>query len=129
MYRQVKHLVVGLLISLGVASAYAHEMVPTYPEWKRALYPNVLTTTVTIFNKRSDVEYYEIGVFDKEWNPIFFVADYKVVQLKYLSSASIDIYIQKENKDRAEYVCSRSKIRTADETRTAISSRICSRFR
>lgn len=129
MYRQVKQLLIGTLISLGVASASAHEMVPTYPEWERALYPNVLTTTVTIFNKRSDVEYYEIGVFDENFNPIFFVADYKVIQLKYLSSASIDIYIAKENEERVEYICSRSKIRKADETRTAVSSRICSRFR
>lgn len=129
MYCKIKQFAIGLFISLSAATAVAHEMVPTYPEWERALYPNVLTTTVTIFNKRSDVEYYEIGLFDEDWQPVFFVADYKVIQLKYLSSASIDIYIARENEDRVEYVCSRSKIRKADETRTAISSRICSRFR
>ena len=88
-----------------------------------------MTTTIEIFNKRSDVEYYEIGLFDKEWNPVYFVADYKVVQLKYLTGTSIDIYIAKENRERVEYVCSRSKIRKGSDTRTAVSSRICSRFK
>lgn len=111
------------------APLVAHEMVPTYPTWKRGVYPGVLTTTIEIFNKRRDVEYYEIGVFDQDWNPVYFVADYKVIQLKYLSSASIDIYIARENKDRVEYVCSRSKIRKGNESRTAVSSRICSRFK
>jgi hypothetical protein len=124
----MKKLLLGLILFMSGLS-HAHEMVPTYPEWKRGLYPNVVTTTVTIFNKRTDVEYYEIGVFDENWNPIHFVADYRVIQLKYLSSASIDIYIAKENESRVEYICSRSKIRKNDDIRTAISSRICSRFK
>ena len=123
----MKHFLMALLLVAGFAQA--HEQVPTYPEWKTGLYPGVLVTTIEIFNKRNDVEYYEIGLFDEEWNPIFFVADYKVIRLRYLSSASIDVYIAKENRDRVEYVCSRSKIRKGDETRTAVSSRICSRFR
>jgi hypothetical protein len=123
-----KLLIVFTLLFLSVPLV-AHEMVPTYPKWERGIYPGILSTTVEIFNKRKDVEYYEIGLFDKDWNPVYFVADYKVIQLKYLSSASIDIYIAKEEKDRVEYVCSRSKIRKSNETRTAISSRICSRFK
>jgi len=123
----MKRLLLTLLLVSGFT--FAHEQVPTYPEWKRGIYPGVLTTTIEIFNKRSDVEFYEIGVFDKEWNPIYFVADYKVVQLKYLSSASIDIYITRENRDLVEYVCSRSKIRKGSDIRTAVSSRICSRFK
>lgn len=123
----MKKLLLALFFVSGVA--FSHEQVPTYPEWKRGIYPGVLTTTIEIFNKRNDVEFYEIGVFDKDWNPIYFVADYKVVQLKYLSSASIDIFIARENRDRAEYVCSRSKIRKGGDTRTAVSSRICSRFK
>lgn len=123
----MKRLLLSFLLVIGVA--HAHEQVPTYPKWERGLYPGVLTTTIEIFNKRNDVEYYEIGVFDKDWNPIYFVADYKIIRLRYLSSASIDVYISKENRDRAEYVCSRSKVKKESENRTAISSRICSRFK
>jgi hypothetical protein len=121
--------IVGFLLLVLSFQSISHEMVPTYPEWERGMYPGVLTTTIEIFNKRRDVEYYEIGLFDRDWNPVYFVADYKVIQLKYLSSASIDIYIARENKDRVEYVCSRSKIRKGNESRTAVSSRICSRFK
>lgn len=121
--------VVGVVLLMLSFQSVSHEMVPTYPEWRRGIYPGVLTTTIEIFNKRRDVEYYEIGVFDKDWQPIYFVADYQVIQLKYLSSASIDIYIARENRDRAEYVCSRSKIRKDTDIRTAVTSRICSRFK
>lgn len=119
-----------LLTLLFVSSmVQSHEMVPTYPKWKPGLYPGVLETTIEIFNKRSDVEYYEIGVFDKDWQPVYFVADYKVFKLKYLSSISIDVYIAKENRDKVEYICSRSKIRSSSDTRTAVSSKICSRLK
>ena len=123
----MKRLLLTLLLVSGFT--YAHEMVPTYPKWKLGVYPGILTTTIEIFNKRNDVEFYEIGLFDKDWKPVYFVADYKVIQLKYLSGASIDIYIAKENKDRVEYVCSRSKVRKGGESRTALSSKICSRFK
>lgn len=124
----MKKLIFALAI-LFVSSSYAHEMVPTYPEWKRGFYPGILQTTIEIFNKRSDVEYYEIGLFDKNWKPVYFVADYKVVRLRYLSSVSIDIFIAKEKRDQVEYVCSRSKLRKGNESRTAVSSKICSRFK
>lgn len=124
----MKSLIIVFTLLLAV-TARAHEMVPTYPEWSRGIYPGVLTTTIKLFNKRKDVEYYEIGVFDKDFKPIFFVADYKIVKLQYASSISIDVYIAKENRKQVEYICSRSKIRKDQETRTAVSSRICSRFR
>jgi len=125
----MKKLFVFLSFLVLSSFAFAHEMVPTYPQWKPGVYPGVLTTTIEIFNKRNDVEYYEIGVFDKDWNPVYFVADYKVIRLKYLSSASIDVYIARENRDRVEYICSRSKIRKGSDNRTAVTSRICSRFK
>lgn len=125
----MKTLFYGLVFLCISLSSYAHEMVPTYPKWKPGIYPGILETTVEIFNKRRDVEYYEVGLFDKEWQPVYFVADYRVIRLKYLSSASIDIYIAKENRTRVEYVCSRSKIRKDADSTPAVSSRICSRFK
>lgn len=119
-----------LLLTLLLASTVkSHEMVPTYPEWSLGVYPGILTTRIEMFNKRKDVEYYEIGLFDKDWNEIYFVADYKVFKLKYMSSIAIDVYIAKENRKRVEYVCSRSKLRKQGDTKPALSSRICSRFR
>ena len=53
--------------------AFAHEMTPTYPEWRYSIYSDLLVTKMEMFNKRNDVEYYEIAVFDENWNPIPFV--------------------------------------------------------
>ena len=117
---------IGVFLSLSVS---AHEMVPTYPSWKQSAFQDVVQTTMEMFNKREDVDYYEIGIFDKDWNPIPFVSSYKVFKLKYLGHVQFDVYINKKDKERAVYICSKSKLRKSDEVRTAISSKICSKFR
>ena len=115
---------------LITGTAVAHEMVPTYPEWGLSHMPDVSKTNVRLFNKRSDVEYYEIGLFDEDWKPIPFVTAYRVLKVEYLGHASIDVFIRSKDKARTKYICSRSKLRTKDnEVRTAISSRICSKFK
>lgn len=117
---------IGVTLSL---SALAHEMTPTYPKWKSSHMDGVVSTTMEMFNKREDVEYYEIGVFDSEWNPIPFVSKYRVINLKYLGHVKFEVFLREKDKARAEYICSKSKLRKEDTTRTAVSSRICSRFR
>lgn len=119
--------VIGVFLMSNVVSA--HEMTPTYPKLTPSHLDNVYKTTMEMFNKRADVEYYEIGVFDKEWKPVPFVSSYTIIKLKYLGHVSFDIYIRKDDVSRAEYVCSLSKLRTDNTKRTAISSRICSRFK
>ena len=109
--------------------AYGHEMVPTYPRLEMSHVDGLLKTTMKMFNKRADVEYYEVGVFDKDFNPVPFVTAYNVFQLPYLSHTTFDIYIRAQDKDRAVYVCSRSKLRKDSNTKTAISSKICSKFK
>ena len=82
-----------------------------------------------MFNKRAEVEYYEIGVFNKDFEPIPFVTSYKVMKIPYLSTVTFDVYIRKQDEKEAVYICSRSKIRKEDKVRTAVSSRICSKIR
>jgi hypothetical protein len=107
----------------------AHEMTPTYPKLEPSHIEGLYVTTMAMFNKREDVEYYEIGVFDEEFNPIPFVTSYSVIQLKYLQKVTFDLYIRRDDRDNVEYICSRSKIRKQDVTRTAVNSRICSRIK
>ena len=114
---------------LVVSSSHAHEMTPTYPKWDVSAFPDVLQTTMEMFNKRNDVEFYEIGVFDKDFKPVPFVSSYKVLKLKYLGHVKFRIYIRKKDSEQAVYVCSRSKLRKTGETRSVISSRICSKFK
>lgn len=120
-----------LLMLMWVASSpvYAHEMVPTYPKLEPSYMEGLYKTSLTVFNKRPEIEYYEIGVFTEEWEPIRFVSSYKVYKVPYLSTVTFDIYIQDINKDRVTYICSVSKLRKSVVNRTAISSKICSKVK
>ena len=116
-------------VMLFCGSAYAHEMTPTYPKLEPSHVSGVYKTTMEMFNKRQDVDWYEIGVFDSEWNSIPFVSSYKIFNLNYLGHVKFDIYIRESDKTRATYVCSKSKLRKEDTSKTAVSSRICSKFK
>lgn len=130
----MRYLLYLVLIVIGATfvanKTQAHEMVPTYPKWELSyLGENLVKTTMTMFNKREEIEYYEIGVFDDNWEHIPFVSQYQVLKIPYLSTVTFDVYIRKNDKYKARYICSRSKIRKEDLTRTAVSSRICSKFK
>jgi hypothetical protein len=119
----------GFIFLLGTANTHAHEMTPTYPKLEASYIPGVLKTRMHIFNRRDDVSYYEIGVFGEDWEPIPFVTSYKLLKMDYLAHAEVDIYINKQDKASAEYICSKSKLRKEDVVSSAISSRICSRIK
>jgi len=123
MYRPV---ILWLLLCGSVA---AHDMTPTYPKWKMSFIPSAKMTTMQVFNKRADVEWYQIGVFDKDFESIPFVTRYKILNVKYLSRVEFDVYISNENTDDAEYICSTSKLRSYDNFKPIVESRICSRFK
>ena len=62
----------ALVLLLAVLSAYkadAHEMLPSHPVLGVSYVSGVLKTQMHLFNKRQDVEYYEVGVFDSDWRP------------------------------------------------------------
>lgn len=118
------------LATWTASKAQAHEMVPTYPKLVPSYVgKNVVSTTMTMFNKRSDVEYYEFGVFTEEWEPIPFVSKYKIWKIPYLSTVTVEIFLNKKDAKNAVYICSKSKLRKLDLTRTALSSRICSKIK
>jgi hypothetical protein len=117
------------MLALFSSATMAHEMTPTYPKMRPSHMDNVYVTTMEMFNKRKDVEYYEIGVFDEEWNPVPFVTSYEIINIRYLGHVTFDIYIRKSDVSKVEYICSKSKLRKEDLTRTAVASKICSRVR
>ena len=110
-------------------SAYAHEMTPTYPEWRPSHVRGVAKTTMEMFNKRQDVKYYEIGVFDKEWKPVKFVSQYKILNLKYLGHVKFDIYVNMDDIPSATYICSKSKVKDDSSAAALLSSKVCSKIR
>lgn len=123
MYRSV---ILWVLLSSIVA---AHEMTPTYPKWKMSFIPSAKMTSMEVFNKRADVQWYQIGVFDENWNSIPFVTRYKIIRVKYLSRVEFDIYVNENDAKRTEYVCSTSKLRGNDDFKPIVESKICSRFK
>jgi len=123
MYRSV------ILWVLLCSSVAAHDMTPTYPKWKMSFIPSAKMTTMQVFNKRSDVQWYQIGVFDKEWQPIPFVTRYKIINIKYLKRVEFDVYVNEENAKLAEYICTTSKLRGNDDFKPIVESKICSRFK
>ena len=118
-----------LLLIFMTTSVNAHEMVPTYPILESSYMQGLQKTKVTIFNKRPEVEYYEIGVFTKDWEPIPFVSTYKVFPVPYLSTVTVELFIRNVDRNIVTYICSKSKLRKSYVTRTAVSSRICSRVK
>ena len=119
-----------VLVIVGIGnSAHAHDMTPTYPKLTYSHLDGVVKTTMSLFNKRQDVQHYEIKVFDKDFQPIPFVTSQSVIKLDYLSKTTFDIYIRKADASRATYICSLSKLKKDANVRTAVSSRICSKIK
>jgi hypothetical protein len=125
----MKYFMFWILLVAISSKAFAHEMTPTYPKLRPSHIDEVYVTEMEMFNKREDIEFYEIGVFDSDWNKVPFVTSYQVIRLKYLGHVSFDVYIRKKDVSRATYVCSKSKLRKGSSDRAAISSKICSKFK
>ena len=114
-----------LLALLPFGSAAAHEMTPTYPVFTDSFMAGVSVTTMNLFNKRTDVSYYEIGVFDDEWEPIPFVSQYTIIPMEYLDTLAFDVYVSNLSLGSVEYICSVSQVKAG----ATVSSKICSRIK
>lgn len=109
--------------------ADAHEWTPTYFQWRPSYVEGISTTTMKLRNARKGVVYYELSVLDSEMNPIRFAASSRILYVPYLRRASVDIYVPTKIVEQAVYICSRSKIRKDGQSKTFISSRICSKVK
>ena len=115
---------VGIFLS---APASSHEWTPTYPVFEKSRYEGVVVTTMNIFNKRSDARFYEIGLYDKDWNPIPFASKSRIVEVPYLSQQKIDIYVNEKHCDFLEYVCTTSRLVKSETSSSGINTKICSK--
>ena len=122
----VKIIAAAILVS---TSAIAHELTPTYPELRPAFVDNVLVTTMKMWNRRNDTDYYEIQVFDKDWNKIPFAATDKIMKIGYLEHKTFDVYIRKKDENSLEFICTISKQLKQDVMSTGVKSKICSRIK
>jgi hypothetical protein len=107
----------------------AHDMTPTYPAWEPSHVQGIFKAQMELFNKRSDVRWYEIGVFTKDWKPVNFVSQYKIVRMDHLAKIKFDVYINAIDVPMAEYICSETRLQENSDKKPMISSKICSRFK
>lgn len=119
---------IALILFLS-GPAMAHQFTPTYPKLDRSYVANVMKSEMTLFNARSDVEYFEISVFDKDWNRVPFATPSKIINVKYLKTTKFDVYIRDKDVSKAVYVCTKSKLIVNRSAVTSVSSRICSKFK
>lgn len=109
--------------------AMAHQFTPTYPKFESAFVDGVLQTKMEIFNKRREVEYYELGVFNKDWEPVTFASADKLIRVRYLEIKRINVYVKSEDIEKVTYICTESRLRKEDVKDTVISSKICSKVK
>ena len=124
MYRKVIAILLGLS---GAASA--HEMTPTYPEMIPSYVSGVSVTNMLLFNRRDDVEYYEVGVFTEDWQSIPFATQERIIHLNLSQRKNFKIYINDRDLNRATYICTISKLKKDDMQTSGISSKICSKIK
>lgn len=115
------------LLAFVATGAFAHEMTPTYFKIDSSYMDKVSMTKMKLFNRRQDVQWYEFSVFDKEWNPIPFVSTDKLLNLEYLETETVEIYIWDGDVGKVHYICSTSRLLKQDVESTAIASKICSK--
>ena len=89
----------------------------------------IFKAKMELFNKRSDVNWYEIGVFTEDWKPVQFVSQYKMVRMDHLSKIKFDVYINAIDVPVARYICSETRLRENSNNKPMISSKICSKFK
>ena len=121
----MRYLAVVLL--LVCAPVWAHQWTPTYFAWRPSHIDNIYVTNMMLWNARGEIEYFEIEVLDNDFRPVRFVTNETVFHVPHLRRKTVDIYINSRDKERAVYICSRSKILSLDITKTVVESRICSK--
>jgi len=109
--------------------SFGHELTPTYPEMRPAYLDGLLVTSMSMFNARQDVDYYEVGVFSEDWKRVPFASSSKLFHVEHGERVDFDIYIRVVDRDRAFYICTTSKLLAEPERSNAvISSKVCSRI-
>lgn len=123
--------VIVLLLNFCLLNTFAlaHQFTPTYPKFTSSFVDGVVGTKMELFNKRRDVEYYELDVYDVNWKPVPFATETKLVYIKYLETKNIPIYVKAEDIKTVVYICSESRLQRRLTTETLISSKICSKVK
>ena len=120
------------VVLLGVLThgfIWGHELTPTYPELKTSYLSGVLKAEMHLFNSRKDINYYSVSVYDKDWKPVKFATESKIIQMDYLDHRDIEVYVRTKDQEKAHYICTKSKILKGKSAPALVASRICSKIK
>ena len=107
----------------------AHEMTPTYPVLDSSYIEGVVVAKMKLFNRRQDVEYYEINVFTEDWKSVSFATTNRLLKVDYNKNKMFNVYIRFADVKRAKYICTTSKVFKGGNQETLVSSMICSKIK
>ena len=107
----------------------AHEMTPTYPVLDSSYINGVVVAKMKLFNRRDDVEYYQIEVFTEDWKPVKFATTTRLLKVGYNKNKLFNVYIRFVDVKRTKYICTTSKIFKGGNQETLVSSMICSKIK
>ena len=122
-----RYVFIIMLLLNGTVSA--HQFLPTYPKVEQSFIVGVSQVKMELFNKRREIEYYELGVFDANWNPLSFASENKIIQIRYLETKQVNVYVRNEDLKNVSFICTESKLRKEETKQTLISSKICSKIK
>ena len=119
-----------ILFLIGLSGyTSAHQFTPTYPELSLSYVKGIYKADMLLFNNRKEISYYSIGVFDKDWKPVKFATENRIVKMEHLERKNITVYIREEDKEKALYICSKSKTLVDYAQTSIVTSRICSKIK
>lgn len=118
-----------VFLMLSSVHAFGHEMTPTYPELRPSYTDGLYSVSMKLFNRRDDVTYYEISVFDDEWKKIPFASRDNLINIGYLEKVDFEIFIRERDRKKVEYICTTSKLLKDNLGTSAVNSRICSKIK
>ena len=124
----MKYLCLFVLLILST-TLNAHQFTPTYPVLQPSHVDGVMVARMTLFNRREDVQFYDVSVFDSEWNSIPFATENQPVKINYLETKPINVYIRESDVKRVTYICTQSKLVKQSTTGSLVSSKICSKVK
>lgn len=124
----MKSMLLVLALLSPTTGVVAHELTPTYPDLKPSYVDGLLVAKMSMFNARKDVDYYEIGVFSEDWVRVPFATQDRIIKVPYGNSKTFEIYVRREDRKRAVYVCTMSKLRSDKPSNAIIASKVCSRM-
>jgi hypothetical protein len=107
----------------------AHEMTPAYPVLDSSYINGVVVAKMKLFNRREDVEYYQIDVFTEDWKPISFATTNRLLKVGYNKNKLFEVYIRFADVKKTKYICTTSKLIKKKYQEALVSSMICSKIK